>query len=108
MLTTMGFYEILQVDPASHERTLKRAFTKLARIYHPDNGGDLVRFKIIKFVYEVPADSESRRIYDERGRAAFEHQFPTGQTLPTEETRMLPVEERQKLPTVERQKLPTE
>ena len=38
MMTNMGFYDILQVDPASHERTLKRAFANLARICHPDKG----------------------------------------------------------------------
>ena len=76
MMTTMGFYEILQEDPSSHERTLKRAFTNLARICHPDKGGDPAQFRIIRFVYEVLSDKESHSVYDECGRAAFEHLFP--------------------------------
>ena len=76
MMAVMGYYEILGVEPAAHQRTIKRGFVALAKLCHPDKGGDPAQFRIIRFVYEVLSDKESRKVYDECGRAAFEHQFP--------------------------------
>ena len=59
MMTTMGFYEILQVDPGDTGRTLRPSFAKLAKLHHPDKGGDPAKFKIIKFVYEVLSDKKN-------------------------------------------------
>jgi curved DNA-binding protein len=62
------YYQILGVAPDADEKTIRQAFRKLARQYHPDlNPGDKAaeeRFKAINEAYHVLADSEQRKKYD--------------------------------------------
>lgn len=66
------YYEILGVSKSADEGTIKQAFRRLARKYHPDmNPGDKsaeARFKEINEAYEVLSDPEKRRKYDQFGR----------------------------------------
>ncbi|MDW8148258.1 MAG: J domain-containing protein [Roseiflexaceae bacterium] len=63
------YYAILGVPPDADEQTIKKAYRKLARQYHPDvNPGDKKaeeRFKEINEAYEALSDPERRRKYDQ-------------------------------------------
>jgi len=67
------YYAILGVERDADEKTIKRAYRKLARQYHPDlNPGDddaEERFKEINEAYEVLSDAEKRQKYDQLGAA---------------------------------------
>ncbi|MEQ8225410.1 MAG: DnaJ domain-containing protein, partial [Candidatus Eremiobacterota bacterium] len=59
------YYKILSVDKKSDIKTIKNAYRKLARKYHPDvNPNDPhaeERFKEINEAYEVLSDPEKRK-----------------------------------------------
>src|SRR5215831_12932997 len=62
------YYRILGVDRNADDKTIKSAYRKLARKYHPDvNKGQDARFKEINEAYEVLSDPEKRRRYDTLG-----------------------------------------
>jgi DnaJ-class molecular chaperone len=62
------YYRILGVDRNADEKTIKSAYRKLARKYHPDvNKGQDARFKEINEAYEVLSDPDKRRRYDTLG-----------------------------------------
>ena len=62
------YYKILGVDRKADDATIKSAYRKLARKYHPDvNKGKDDRFKEIAEAYEVLSDPEKRRRYDTLG-----------------------------------------
>ena len=69
-------YEVLRVDRGADEATLKKAYRKLAKKYHPDmNPGDKeaeAKFKEATEAYGVLSDPDKRRQYDQFGHAAFE------------------------------------
>ncbi len=60
-------YAVLGVDRDADADTIKKAYRRLARQYHPDvnsEPGAQERFKEVSAAYEVLADPEKRRIYD--------------------------------------------
>src|SRR2546421_7933706 len=62
------YYRILGVDRGADDKTIKSAYRKLARKYHPDvNKGQDARFKEIAEAYEVLSDPDKRRKYDTLG-----------------------------------------
>src|SRR5919108_1117468 len=62
------YYKILGVDRKADDATIKSAYRKLARKYHPDvNKGKDDRFKEIAEAYEVLSDPEKRQRYDALG-----------------------------------------
>ena len=76
MAEKRDYYEVLGVDKNADAGTLKKAYYKLAKKYHPDtNPGDKVaeeKFKEANEAYEVLSDSEKRAKYDQFGHAAFD------------------------------------
>jgi curved DNA-binding protein len=62
------YYQILGVSPDADEKTIRQAFRKLARQYHPDvNPGDRAaeeQFKAINEANQVLSDPEQRKKYD--------------------------------------------
>lgn len=76
MADKRDYYEVLGVDKNADENTLKKAYRKLAKKYHPDmNPGDKdaeAKFKEATEAYGVLSDPEKRRQYDQFGHAAFE------------------------------------
>ncbi|MEB3307032.1 MAG: J domain-containing protein [Cyanobacteriota bacterium] len=66
------YFKVLGVDRGADADTVKRAFRKLARQYHPDvNPGDKsaeARFKEISEAYEVLSDPDKRRRYEQFGQ----------------------------------------
>jgi len=66
------YYEILGVSKDADERTIKKAYRKLARKHHPDASDESPeiaeeKFKEVSEAYEVLADSEKRSRYDRFG-----------------------------------------
>lgn len=74
------YYEVLGVSRNADKATLKKAYRKLAKKYHPDtNEGNkeaAERFKEITEAYEVLSDEEKRKLYDQFGHAAFSQEGP--------------------------------
>jgi DnaJ-class molecular chaperone len=64
------YYRILGVDRSADDKTIKSAYRKLARKYHPDvakGKDDGQRFREITEAYEVLSDPDKRRRYDTLG-----------------------------------------
>ena len=63
------YYEILGVSPDADQKTIKQAYRKLARQYHPDvNPGNKEaeeKFKSINEAYQALSNPEQRKKYDE-------------------------------------------
>ena len=87
MLPILDPFATLGVSPGCDERDLRRAFRELARVHHPDKGGDPDRFRKITEAYDAACDVitsggtskfetigvETRPRYDwRRGRSSFE------------------------------------
>lgn len=68
----VDFYEVLGVSPNASESEIKKAYRKLALIWHPDKNPDdqeeaCVKFRELSHAYEVLSKPESRLIYDRYG-----------------------------------------
>lgn len=62
------YYKILGVEPTADDKTIKSAFRKLARKYHPDVSKEKdaeARFKEANEAYEALSSPEKRAEYDE-------------------------------------------
>jgi curved DNA-binding protein len=94
------YYKILGVSKDADEKTIKKAYRKLARQYHPDMNPDDAqaeeRFKDANEAYEVLSDAEKRQMYDRFGSQWQQYQraqdqpgygggSPYGQTISPEE-----------------------
>lgn len=70
------YYEVLGVERGADDATIKKAYRKLAKKYHPDmNPGNKeaeVKFKEASEAYAVLSDAQKRQQYDQFGHAAFE------------------------------------
>ena len=77
MAEKRDYYEVLGVDRGADDATLKKAYRKLAKKYHPDmNPGDKeaeAKFKEATEAYGVLSDPDKRRQYDQFGHAAFDN-----------------------------------
>jgi len=66
------YFKVLGVERGADTDTIKRAFRKLARQYHPDvNPGDAgaeAKFKEVSEAYEVLSDPEKRARYEQFGQ----------------------------------------
>lgn len=71
MPTTRDYYEVLGVARTADAEEIKRSYRRLAMKYHPDrNPGDAeaeAKFKEAAAAYEVLADPEKRKLYDQYG-----------------------------------------
>ncbi|KAK7304585.1 hypothetical protein VNO77_42468 [Canavalia gladiata] len=78
----MDYYNILKVNRNASEEDLKKAYKRLARIWHPDknpvNKSEAeAKFKRISEAYDVLSDPQKRQIYDLYGEEALKSgQFP--------------------------------
>lgn len=80
-MSKRDYYEVLGVPRDADENTIKSAYRKLARQYHPDvNKAEDAeeRFKEINEAYEVLSDPDKRAAYDRFGHAAAQGGFGAG------------------------------
>ena len=69
------YYEVLGVSKDADEKTIKSAFRKLAKKYHPDVSKEpdaAEKFKEAQEAYAVLSDADKRKQYDQFGHAAFD------------------------------------
>lgn len=73
------YYEVLGVGRGADEATIKKAYRRLAKKYHPDMNKDNPKaeemFKEVTEAYNVLSDQEKRKLYDQFGHAAFDEGF---------------------------------
>lgn len=73
------FYEMLGVTRLADKASIKKAYFKLAKKYHPDtNKGDekaSEKFKEVTEAYEVLSDDKQRERYDQFGHAGVDPNF---------------------------------
>ena len=74
----MGHYETLGVKQDASPDEIRKAYRNLARVNHPDKGGDAEKFKEIGQAYEVLNDPERRARYDQFGTDDPQQQQPQG------------------------------
>lgn len=60
-------YDVLGVRPGDGAEVIRKAYRKKAHSLHPDRGGDAEAFKRVQQAYDVLADEERRKRYDETG-----------------------------------------
>lgn len=79
MASKRDYYETLGVDKKADKATIKKAYRKLAKKYHPDtNAGDAhaeEMFKDVTEAYNVLSDEKKRKLYDEFGFAGLQEGF---------------------------------
>lgn len=71
----MDYYQILGVSRTADQKEIKKAYKKLALLYHPDKNTSeeaSQKFQEISEAYEVLSDPEKRRDFDQFGTAQDE------------------------------------
>lgn len=80
MAAKKDYYEILGIDKNADDNTIKKAYRKLAKKYHPDQNAGNVRaerqFKEVTEAYSVLSDPDKKKLYDRFGHAAFDGTAP--------------------------------
>lgn len=68
----LSYYEILEVSRDADKETIKKAYRKMAKLYHPDkNPNDKEaehKFKLCNEAYQCLSDDEQKSIYDRYGK----------------------------------------
>ena len=76
MSAKRDYYDVLGIDRNADEKTIKKAYRKLAKKYHPDtNAGNpdaADKFKEVNEAYDILSDPKKKKMYDQFGHAAFE------------------------------------
>ena len=82
MSAKRDYYDVLGIDRAADKNTIKKAYRKLAKRYHPDTNKDNPqaeeKFKEATEAYNVLSDPEKKKMYDQFGHAAFDGTAGTG------------------------------
>lgn len=78
----LDYYEILEISRDADKTTIKKAYKKMAKRYHPDrnpNDPEAEKmFKLCNEAYQVLSDDEKRAIYDRYGKAGLEGGMNSG------------------------------
>ncbi len=71
-MTAIDPYRTLEISPGATQAEIKRAYRRLAKLYHPDSAGEraLSRFLAIQVAYEMLVDEPGRPRTVVRGSAA--------------------------------------
>lgn len=64
-----SYYKLLGLEKGASTTDIKKAYRNMAKLHHPDKGGDENKFKEISKAYEVLSDDEKRAVYDKYGEA---------------------------------------
>lgn len=71
-----SYYDTLEVPKTATDEEIKKAYKKLAKIWHPDKNPDnpeaaAEKFKSISEAYSVLSDAEKKKMYDLTGKTDF-------------------------------------
>ncbi|MGD9970992.1 MAG: molecular chaperone DnaJ [Sulfuricurvum sp.] len=72
----LSYYEILEVSRSANGDEIKKAYRKMAKLYHPDRNPDDPeaehKFKLCNEAYQVLSDEKQRSIYDRYGKEGLQ------------------------------------
>ncbi len=72
----LSYYEILEVAQGADKITIKKAYRKMAKQYHPDRNPDDQeaehKFKLCNEAYQVLSDEQKRSVYDRYGKEGLQ------------------------------------
>ncbi len=72
----LSYYEILEVSRSANGDEIKKAYRKMAKLYHPDRNPDDPdaehKFKLCNEAYQVLSDENQRAIYDRYGKEGLQ------------------------------------
>jgi len=75
-MENLSYYEILEVSRDADKATIKKAYRKMAKKWHPDkNPGDEkaeINFKFCNEAYQVLSDDSQRALYDRYGKEGLQ------------------------------------
>eukprot|EP01112_Ceratiomyxa_fruticulosa_P010806 TRINITY_DN286_c0_g1_i5.p1 TRINITY_DN286_c0_g1~~TRINITY_DN286_c0_g1_i5.p1 ORF type:complete len:115 (+),score=23.70 TRINITY_DN286_c0_g1_i5:306-650(+) len=74
MVRETRLYDTLGVQPDANESDIKKAYRKMAMMYHPDKNPEpdaAEKFKEVSRAYEILSDKEKRETYDRYGEDAM-------------------------------------
>jgi len=82
-VTKRDYYDVLGVPRTASPDEVKSAYRRLAKEYHPDRNPDNrseaeEKFKELSEAYEVLADADKRKLYDQYGHEGVSRQFGPG------------------------------
>jgi molecular chaperone DnaJ len=76
IMEELSYYAILEISKNADKATIKKAYRKMAKIYHPDkNQGDQeaeTKFKLCNEAYQCLSDDSQRSIYDRYGKEGLQ------------------------------------
>ncbi|XP_071525521.1 dnaJ homolog subfamily B member 9-like isoform X3 [Panulirus ornatus] len=84
-LCARDYYDVLGIKRSASDKEIKKAFRKLAVLYHPDKNkekGAEEKFREIAEAYEVLSDDDKRKEYDMVGHAGYTHKQTGGGEKP--------------------------
>jgi curved DNA-binding protein CbpA len=65
---TANLYDVLGVDKRADQAAIRKAYRSRAKKAHPDTGGSVESFDLVKLAHDCLSDAERRRRYDETGQ----------------------------------------
>lgn len=75
-MENLSYYEILEVSRDADKATIKKAYRRLAKEYHPDKNPDNPeaehKFKLCNEAYQCLSDDQQRSIYDRYGKEGLQ------------------------------------
>jgi molecular chaperone DnaJ len=76
VMEELSYYEILEISRDADKTTIKKAYRKMAKVYHPDkNPGDKeaeTKFKLCNEAYQCLSDDRQRSTYDRYGKEGLQ------------------------------------
>ena len=77
----MDYYKTLGVSKTASQDEIKRAYRSLAKIHHPDRGGNEKQFQQINEAYDTLKDPQKRQDYDNPPRNNFNFIHKTSEVI---------------------------
>lgn len=72
----LSYYEILEVSRNANGDEIKKAYRKMAKLYHPDRNPDDPeaehKFKLCNEAYQILSDDQQRAVYDRYGKEGLQ------------------------------------